>query len=254
VSQRRVLFALAALALAVGRRDGLSLDRLLAAALHQARSPRRLVPAPEGVAPPPGWISQATAAHFDGWYAPINRTWFSGSYDQPAINNTPFYWYVFAIPARRRYRADHYALCDYLQVREWVLAFAAPLGNDHRDHKHWRCDLRLYPDERTGYFRWGDEPPGRDDQPGRVFEIDNLMTAERLRNRRATRQHTANVRRLLTAVERPARLRAARYRPAATPVRGTGRCDTLDLHAQQGCDVPSVGGRAGWLRRYGLAR
>lgn len=54
----------------------------------------------------------------DGWYAPISRTWFSGSYDQPTINNTSFYWYVFAIPARRRYRADHYVFCDYLQVRE----------------------------------------------------------------------------------------------------------------------------------------
>jgi hypothetical protein len=115
--------------------------------------------------------------HFDGWFVPINRTWFSGSYDQPVINKTPFYWYVFAVPARRRYRADHYVICDYLQVREWVMAFAAPLGNDHRDHKLWRCDLRLYPDERAGYFRWGDEPPGRDDQPGRVFEVDNLATA-----------------------------------------------------------------------------
>jgi hypothetical protein len=75
------------------------------------------------------------------------------------INRTPFYWYVFAVPARRRYRADHYVICDYLQMRDWVLAFAAPLGKDHRDHKLWRCDLRLYPDERSGYFRWGDEPP-----------------------------------------------------------------------------------------------
>jgi hypothetical protein len=97
--------------------------------------------------------------HFDGWHGPISRSWFAGSYDQPVVNRTPFYWYVFAIPARRRYRADHYVICDYLQVREWVLAFAAPLGEDHRDHKLWRCDLRLYPDERTGYFRWGDEPP-----------------------------------------------------------------------------------------------
>ena len=89
----------------------------------------------------------------------------------------PFYWCVFAIPARRRYRADHYFVCDCLQMREWVLAFAAPLGNDHRDHSPWRCDLRLYSDERSGYFRWGDEPPGRDDQPGTVFEADNLGTA-----------------------------------------------------------------------------
>jgi hypothetical protein len=116
--------------------------------------------------------------HFDGWYVPINTGWFTGGYDQPIIHRTPFYWYVFAIPARRRYRADHYLICDYLQMRDWVLAFAAPRGNDHRDHNSWRSDLRLYPDERSGYFRWGDEPPGSDDQLGRVFEVDNLSAAD----------------------------------------------------------------------------
>jgi hypothetical protein len=114
--------------------------------------------------------------HFNGWNVPINLGWFSGSYDQPEIHKTPFYWYAFAIPGRRKYLAEHYFICDYLQMREWVLAFAAPLGNDHRDHTPWRCDLRLYPDERSGYFRWGDEPPGYDDQPGRVFEVDNFGT------------------------------------------------------------------------------
>ncbi len=114
--------------------------------------------------------------HFDGWYVPINLRWFVGSYDQPLINSTPFYWYVFALPKRRRYLSDHYFICDYLQMREWVLAFTAPLGNTHRDHSSWRSDLRLYPDERSGYFRWGDEPPGIDDQPGRVFEVDNFAT------------------------------------------------------------------------------
>src|SRR5262245_55198468 len=48
-------FAVAAIMLALGRRDGLSLDRLAAAALRHARSPRRLVPAPDGVHPPPAW-------------------------------------------------------------------------------------------------------------------------------------------------------------------------------------------------------
>jgi PrgI family protein len=48
---------LAATALVIGERDGLPLDRLLAAAWRQARSPRRLVTAPEGVAPPPGWLT-----------------------------------------------------------------------------------------------------------------------------------------------------------------------------------------------------
>jgi hypothetical protein len=92
----------------------------------------------------------------------------------PVIHNTPFYWYAFAIPERGMYAADHYFICDYLQMREWVLAFTAPLGITHRDHSPWRCDLRLYPGERIGYFRWGDEPLGAGEQPGRVFEVDNL--------------------------------------------------------------------------------
>src|SRR6266700_3212461 len=50
-------------AAALGRRDGLSLDRLALAAVHQARGPRRLVPAPEGIHPPPHWIDPAITAH-----------------------------------------------------------------------------------------------------------------------------------------------------------------------------------------------
>ena len=49
-------------ALAVGRRDGVSLDRWLLAGLRQTRSPRRLVPAPEGVASPPAWASPSAPA------------------------------------------------------------------------------------------------------------------------------------------------------------------------------------------------
>jgi hypothetical protein len=48
---------LAATALVIGERDGLSLDRLLAAAWRQARSPRRLVTAPEGIPAPPAWAA-----------------------------------------------------------------------------------------------------------------------------------------------------------------------------------------------------
>ena len=117
--------------------------------------------------------------HFDGWYVPIDLAWFEGSFEAPKIHDTPFFWYVFAIPSRGRYHADHYFVCDFLQIRDWVLDFAAPLGDDHRDHRHWRADLRLYPDpviEHQGYFRWGDEPPGVDDQPGRVFQLDNVLT------------------------------------------------------------------------------
>lgn len=113
---------------------------------------------------------------FSGWHVPISLNWFHGGYDQPVINKTSFYWYVFAIPKLGRYRTDHYFICDYLQMRDWALAFTAPLGNTHRNHTDWRADLRLYPEERAGYFRWGDEPAETNEQPGRVFEADNLAT------------------------------------------------------------------------------
>ncbi len=47
--------ATVAAVLALGRRGGASLDRLALAALRHARSPRRLVPAPEGVPAAPAW-------------------------------------------------------------------------------------------------------------------------------------------------------------------------------------------------------
>lgn len=52
-----VPFAAVAFALVTGQRDGLPLDRLLAAAWRQARAPRRLVTAPEGVLPAPAWTA-----------------------------------------------------------------------------------------------------------------------------------------------------------------------------------------------------
>ncbi len=48
--------------LVLGQRDGLSFDRLLVAALCQRTSPRRLINAPEGVRPPPTWLT-ARATH-----------------------------------------------------------------------------------------------------------------------------------------------------------------------------------------------
>ena len=117
--------------------------------------------------------------HYDGWYVPIDLNWFDGGFDQPMINRSPFYWYVFAIPKRNRYLAEQYFVCDYLQMRDWVLDFTAPLGNDHRDHSNWRADLRLYSSTETehqGYFRWGDESPGNNERLGRVFSLDNIAT------------------------------------------------------------------------------
>jgi len=48
---------LAATALVLVQRDGLPLDRLLMAAWRQARSPRRMVTAPEGIPAPPAWAA-----------------------------------------------------------------------------------------------------------------------------------------------------------------------------------------------------
>jgi len=62
----------AAVMLALGRRDGLSLDRWLAAGLAQARCPRRLVPAPDGVLPPPAWITPAVAGQARPLPAPLH--------------------------------------------------------------------------------------------------------------------------------------------------------------------------------------
>jgi hypothetical protein len=51
--------ALAGVALALGFRDGLPLDRLALAGLGWWRHPRRLVVAPDGIPPPPAWVGSA---------------------------------------------------------------------------------------------------------------------------------------------------------------------------------------------------
>jgi hypothetical protein len=54
------VFVLVIVGVAVStERDGLTIDRLLAAALRQMRAPRRQVMAPEGVVPPPAFLAEA---------------------------------------------------------------------------------------------------------------------------------------------------------------------------------------------------
>lgn len=43
--------------LALGRRDGLPLDRLLLAAIRQSMAPRHRITAPDGVQPAPAWLA-----------------------------------------------------------------------------------------------------------------------------------------------------------------------------------------------------
>ncbi|GIL25506.1 hypothetical protein NUM_07610 [Actinocatenispora comari] len=53
----------ATVAIAMGRRDGLSLDRWLFAAIRGVRAPRRLAPPGSAPGPLPGWAPATTAAH-----------------------------------------------------------------------------------------------------------------------------------------------------------------------------------------------
>ena len=64
--------AVAAAALVMGQRDGLTLDRLLIAAWRHARSPRRLVTAPGGIPAPPAWASPHLARQQGGPPAPLD--------------------------------------------------------------------------------------------------------------------------------------------------------------------------------------
>ena len=63
--------AVAAAALVMGQRDGLTLDRLLIAAWRHARSPRRLVTAPGGIPAPPAWAGPQLARRQGGPPAPL---------------------------------------------------------------------------------------------------------------------------------------------------------------------------------------
>jgi hypothetical protein len=52
--------------LAVGQRDGISMDRMLLAAIRQRVAPRHRVSAPEGVRPAPAWLTGQTTATSTG--------------------------------------------------------------------------------------------------------------------------------------------------------------------------------------------
>ena len=55
-----------AVVLALGQRDGISLDRLLLAAIRQRRQPRHQVAAPEGIRPSPEWLARSIATDTRG--------------------------------------------------------------------------------------------------------------------------------------------------------------------------------------------
>lgn len=52
--------------LALGQRDGISMDRMLLAAIRQRVAPRHRVSAPEGVRPAPAWLTSQTSATSTG--------------------------------------------------------------------------------------------------------------------------------------------------------------------------------------------
>ncbi len=66
-----VPFAAVAALLALGRVEGIPADRWVLAAWRHRRSPRRLVPAPDGVPPAPGFLAKATGPHPSALPAPL---------------------------------------------------------------------------------------------------------------------------------------------------------------------------------------
>jgi len=114
---------------------------------------------------------------FNGWNTPINLNWFSGKLDLPKIKGGEFYWYAFAIPKYSGFSNKHYFICDYLQMRDWVMEFKSPLGTDYRDQGYWRADIQPYGKSKhykNGYFRWGDESAKIQDQLSRIIMLDNI--------------------------------------------------------------------------------
>jgi len=64
--------ALAAFAVTVARRDGLAGEQLVVAAVRHALAPKRLVPAPEGLAPLPAYAARATRRSGQPAVAPLD--------------------------------------------------------------------------------------------------------------------------------------------------------------------------------------
>jgi hypothetical protein len=60
--------------LALGQRDGITLDRLVLAALRQRMSPQHRVAAPEGIRPAPEWLTnQVVTTHSNGATSPARK-------------------------------------------------------------------------------------------------------------------------------------------------------------------------------------
>ncbi|MBN1267665.1 MAG: HNH endonuclease, partial [Anaerolineales bacterium] len=112
---------------------------------------------------------------FDGHYAKINLGWLKDSVDKPSIKGTEFHWYVFPLFHGSKNKVTAYYICDYMQMREWVRDFGAPLGNPHDDHDMWRAEVILEGEGPygRGYLRWGDEPV-EERRPGRSFNLRNI--------------------------------------------------------------------------------
>lgn len=92
--------------------------------------------------------------------------------ERPEINREPFHWYVFALRGQEDEGIGTYHVCDFLDMKSYVLDFDAPEGDDHRDHHDWRGEIQILGPE-TGYFRWGDEPTG-EQRPGRQVQLRNI--------------------------------------------------------------------------------
>ena len=114
----------AALVVAFGRRDGLGLDRLLAAALRHASEPHHLVPAPEGVAPAPAWAGQSPAPRPAPLQLPVDRVTDGGVIDL-GTQGSALICQASAVSFALRTPAEQQAITQ--TFARWLNSLAAPV-------------------------------------------------------------------------------------------------------------------------------
>jgi hypothetical protein len=123
-----------------------------------------------------GGMPARVVQHFSNWHPYISPDWFDELWSFPRIQGGEFYWYVFYIPAYGPFGVEHYLVCDFKQMRDWVIEFALAHPGCHRDHHDWMAHIQKIDGcgETLAYFRWGDEPLHGQSLPSRVVGLDNV--------------------------------------------------------------------------------
>ena len=119
---------------------------------------------------------------FSGWHPHIPQAWFASLPRMPHCNSSEYYWYVFYVPDYGTFQGEHYFICDYHQMRDWVVEFMVAHPGAYQDRRTWRAVFNRIDGvpESQAYFRWGDEELHGLTYTSRVIALDNAaVLAER---------------------------------------------------------------------------